>query len=349
MSLKNNKCIPLDKFIDLGLYDPKKGFYMRKNPIGPNGDFITAPNISVLFSEMIAIWTVAFWKSLKCPKKINLVDLGGGNGEMLKHMLSSFQNFPKFNKSCRIFLYEKSPFLKKIQKKKLKNHKVIWLKNLNKFNNHPVIFIANEFFDALPIKQFIKKNKIWHERYVNMSNKKMPQFIDKIFNINNLKSKLRINIDYKQNFVEYSPLSIIYLKKISRLINNNSGGILILDYGNFQDKMFNTLKTIKKHKFENIFENFGNSDITYDLNFNLIKKILTNLKLKISGSTTQRNFLINLGILKRAEIVSKNMLFSKKASLYFRLQRLINKNEMGEVFKVILATDKKINFNLGFK
>ena len=89
MSLKNNKHLPLDKFIDLALYHPKKGFYMKKNPIGKNGDFITSPNISILFSEMIVIWTVAFWENLNCPKKINIVELGGGNGEMLKQIIFS--------------------------------------------------------------------------------------------------------------------------------------------------------------------------------------------------------------------------------------------------------------------
>ena len=113
--------------------------------------------------------------------------------------------------------------------------------------------------------------------------------------------------------------------------------------------MFDTLKTIKKHKFENIFYKVGNSDITYNINFNFIIKILKKLKLKIAGSTTQEKFLTNLGILKRAEIVAENMIFSKKADLYFRLKKLINKNEMGNIFKVVLATSKKNNFNLGFK
>ena len=239
--------------------------------------------------------------------------------------------------------------MKKIQKINLKKYKVIWLESLNKINKNETIFIANEFFDALPIKQLIKKNNLWHERYIDLSNKKIPKFVDKIFDINNLRSKLEINIDYKQNFIEYSPLLISYLKKISKIIYKNNGGILIIDYGNFEYKMVNTLKAIKNHKFKNIFYKVGNTDITYNINFSFIINVLKNLKLKVGGATTQRNFLINMGILKRAEIVANNMVFSKKADLYFRLQRLINKNEMGNIFKVILATNKKNNFNLGFK
>ena len=112
----------LDKFIDLSLYDNKFGYYMKKNPFGEKGDFVTAPNISRLFSEMIAIWTLSFWQSLGSPKKFNLIELGAGNGEMMKVLIESFKNFPIFLKSCNFIIHEKSPLLKKIQKKnRIKN------------------------------------------------------------------------------------------------------------------------------------------------------------------------------------------------------------------------------------
>ncbi len=112
--------------------------------------------------------------------------------------------------------------------------------------------------------------------------------------------------------------------------------------------MRNTLKAIKKHKKINIFSNFSETDITYNINFNLIKQIINKFKLKSQGITTQRNFLTKLGIKQRAEIISKNLPFSKKSDIYFRLKRLIDKNEMGELFKVMLVTNKKTNFKIGF-
>ena len=155
----NKKCIALDRFIYKALYDHKYGFYMKKNPFGIDGDFITSPNVSILFSEMLAVWTIAFWEKLKFPKKFNLIELGSGNGEMILQMIKSFKNFPNFQKSCKINIFEKSPFLKKIQKKKLKQYDVKWIENLNEIKDGPNIFIANEFFDALPIKQFFKIKK----------------------------------------------------------------------------------------------------------------------------------------------------------------------------------------------
>jgi cyclopropane-fatty-acyl-phospholipid synthase len=112
--------------------------------------------------------------------------------------------------------------------------------------------------------------------------------------------------------------------------------------------MKNTLQSISNHKFNHVLNNFGNSDITYNLSFKLIAKIVKKLNLKVSGITNQNKFLTNLGILQRAEIISKKLPFSKKADIYFRVKRLIDKNSMGELFKVILATKKNVNFQTGF-
>ena len=115
----NKNFFPLDKFMHEALYNRKNGFYMKKNPFGIKGDFITSPNISILFSEMLSIWTISFWKNIKSPKQINLIELGAGNGQMVYDMINSFKNFPEFYKSCKFIILEKSPYLKKIQKKKL--------------------------------------------------------------------------------------------------------------------------------------------------------------------------------------------------------------------------------------
>ena len=149
--------LSLDKFIRWSLYDKDSGYYMKKNPFGKKGDFITAPNISRFFSEMVAIWVITFWQNLGSPKKFNLIELGAGNGEMMKVMMDSFKNFPEFFKSCNIIIHEKSEKLISDQKKNINHSKIVWLKNIEKIDSIPTIFLANEFFDAIPIKQFFKK------------------------------------------------------------------------------------------------------------------------------------------------------------------------------------------------
>ena len=343
-----NTSIPLDEFINLSLYDKKIGYYMKKNPFGIKGDFITAPNISRLYSEMIAIWVINFWENLGSPKNLNLVELGAGNGEMMRILIESFKNFPNFFYSLNIFIHEKSPKLIKLQKNKLRGNNIIWLSNLNKIKKKPTIFLANEFFDSIAIKQFIKLDNSWFERFVNLKNIKKAFFFDKKFNMKKFEKKIKYNISYKQKFVEYSNIGIKYLKDISKIIKKNNGGILIIDYGYLNYKMHNTLKAISNQKYSNVLENIGDSDITHNINFYLFKNIIKKIGKLEENITTQRNFLINIGIQKRAEIISKNLVFSKKVDVYHRLQRLIDQKQMGSLFKVMFIKNKNSKFNLGF-
>ena len=348
MIFKKNDILSLDKFIEESLYNKKFGYYMKKNPFGREGDFVTAPNISVLFSEMIAIWIISFWENMGCPKKFNLIELGAGNGEMMRVLVSSFEKFPKFKNSCKINILEKSKLLKKLQKKNIKKEDINWLKNLDELNSLPSIFVANEFFDALPIKQFIKIEKIWHERYIKFNNQIKPEFLDIPFDIHKLEKKVKFKISTNQKFIEYSPLLSKYINNITRKISLNGGGILIIDYGNTDKEMKNTLQAVSKHKYSNILDNIGNSDITFNLNFFLINQMIIKFNSVSSTITTQKKFLTKIGILKRAEIISKNILFSKKADIYFRVKRLIDKNQMGNLFKVMFIKSKKDKFKLGF-
>ena len=348
MRLKNNLNLSLDKFINLSLYDKKNGYYMKKNPFGKKGDFITAPNISRLFSEMIAIWTISFWQSLGSPKKFNLVELGAGNGEMMKVLIESFKNFSTFLNSCNLIIHEKSPSLIKIQKKKLYKDGVTWVTHIDKIKKLPSIFIANEFFDSIAIKQFRKSKNLWFEKFVDLSDQKNAFFFEKKINIKNIEKKIKFEISKNQNFIEYSELGLDYLKKISKIIKKSNGGLLLIDYGYSDKIMKNTLQGISNHKFANILNNVGNIDITHHLNFEFFKKIIIQIGGLESNLTSQKEFLLKMGIKQRAEIISQNQNFTKKADIYYRLNRLIDEKQMGSLFKVMLIKNKKNKFKLGF-
>ncbi len=348
MKIKKNGEIPLDKFINLSLYNKKFGYYMKKNPFGKQGDFITAPNISRLFSEMIAIWIISFWKNLGSPKKFNLVELGAGNGEMMKILIESFQNFPLFLKSCNLTIHEKSPTLIGIQKKKLSKSKVIWVSQINKIKKNPSIFVANEFFDAMPIKQFRKHKNIWYEKFVNFENSTKASFVEKKTDIKKIEKKLNFKISQDQNFIEYSESGLDYLKSISNLIKKNNGGLLLIDYGYLDKGMKNTLQAVSNHKFANILDNIGRVDITHNINFELFKKFTRELGGLDNYLNTQKNFLVKMGIKQRAELLSRNKSFSKKTDIFYRLNRLIDEKQMGTLFKVMFIKNKKNKFKLGF-
>ena len=347
--LKKNHSITLDKFIDYCLYDKKDGYYMMKNPFGITGDFVTAPNVSRLYSEMIAIWVISFWESLGCPKKFNLIELGAGNGEMMKVMVESFKKFPSFLNSCNIIIHEKSPRLIMVQKNKIQYKKIKWIKDFKNLKKFPNIFLANEFFDAIPIKQYMKEGNHWYERLIKVFDKNHLNFGKRKINVKSIKKKTNFDIFKKQNFIEYSPLGIKYLNEIMKIINDHQGGLLIIDYGYYERKFKNTLKAIYNKKHSNFLDNIGKSDITHNINYYLFNKFVNNYKNLTKNYTTQEKFLTNMGIFHRAEILGKNKTFTEKADIFYRVKRLTDKNHMGNLFKVMLIKNSNIKSQIGFQ
>jgi len=347
--LKEKKSIPLDQFINIALYDKKFGYYMKKNPFGKEGDFITSPLISNLFGEMIAIWCVAFWEYLGKPKKILLVELGPGDGSLCNDLLKSFIKFKSFYNSLEINLLEISEKLKTIQKIKINNKKVKWIKKINEVNCGPVIFIGNEFFDALPIKQVYKEKKLYFEKYVALSNdNKKIKFFHKKAKNSLIKRLQNLNLISVGNTIEYPLVSIKFLEEIAKKIKKFNGGLLTFDYGYTVNKNQSTLQSIKRHKYLDLSSKPGNSDITSLINFKLFNEILNKNNLKVKKITNQNEFLKKIGILQRADILSKKMTFKEKANMFYRLKRLLDIKEMGSLFKVMFAQKKDGNFSLGF-
>ena len=348
-TLREKKSIPLDRFINIALYDKKFGYYMKKNPFGKKGDFITAPLISNLFSEMIAVWCVAFWEHLGKPNKILLVELGPGDGTLCKDLIKTFKKFKDFYNSLEINLFEISNKLKKIQKIKINSKKVKWIKKIEEINYGPVIFFGNEFFDALPIKQICKKKNNFFEKYVALTtNEKNIKFLHKKANNNLIKCIKDLNLISIGDTIEYPLEALKFLKQISKKINKFDGGLLTIDYGYTLKKNQNTLQAVKKHNYSDIFFKPGHSDITSHINFKLFSKSLSENNLAVKKITSQSEFLKKVGILERADILSKKMTFKEKANMFYRLKRLIDPKEMGDRFKVIFAQKKGKIFSLGF-
>ena len=347
--LKEKKSIPLDQFINIALYNKKFGYYTNNNPFGKEGDFITAPMVSNLFGEMLAIWCVAFWEHIGKPNKILLVELGPGNGSLCKDLLKTFKQFKNFYNSLEINLLEISEKLKKIQQEKINNKKVKWIKNINEINYGPIIFLGNEFFDALPVKQIYKKKNLFFERYVGLSNdNKKIKFLHKKANKNLIKNIQNLNLVSRGKTIEYPIEAIKLLQTIARKINKFDGGILIFDYGYKIKKNQDTLQSVNKHRYVDLFSKVGHSDITSHVNFKLFQKILKKNNLNAKNIVNQNKFLKKMGILERANILSKKMTFKEKANMFFRIKRLLDPNEMGDLFKVIFAQKKNKNFSLGF-
>ena len=345
---KKSKILPVDEFFRNVLYDKKFGYYSSRTPFGKKGDFITSPKISSLFSEMIAIWIIACWESFGKPKNLNIIELGPGDGSLSNVLIKSFKNFPEFNTVQKLFLYEESEYLKKIQKRKL-NKEVKWINNFDNIKKGPVIFFGNEFFDAIPIKQFKReKNSLFEKNYSLDKNFKIKQVFRKA-SISNMKIIQSYKTLKNLKFIEFPKLGFQELNKIVKIISKLKGCILLIDYGYLKPNNLSTLQSVMRHKKNKLLNNLGAADITAHVNFKLINEFFIKNNLKTKNIITQKEFLENMGIFERAKILSKKMKFTEKSDLYLRMQRLISPKYMGELFKVILAYKfDNNNFN-GFK
>ena len=349
---KFEKPIPVDEFIENALYEPNKGYYNTKIPFGKKGDFVTAPTISNLFSEIIAVWVISTWEKLGKPKKFNFVELGPGDGSLAKVLVETFKKFPNFNKAINIFLYEKSNFLIKIQKQKLKNYRVKWTKNFNQIKTGPIIFFGNEFFDAIPVKQFLYKDKSFMEKFYSISpNSKVKESYKKSDKRDTEKIKSFKTLKGLK-FFEFPKMGLAEMDNIIKKIKNLSGGILLIDYGYIKSIKGSTLQAVKSNKkmdMKDLFKNIGKADITSLVNFTLLKEYYLKNNLKVKNIVSQKFFLEKMGIIERAKILEKKMTTKQKEYMYITLMRLLRRELMGELFKVIFAFKSEKNDFLGFK
>ena len=349
--LNPNKIIPVDEFIEKILYHQEFGYYTKRIPFGKGGDFVTAPTISNLFSEIVTIWLISCWEKFGKPKSFNFVELGPGDGSFTKVLVDTIKNFPELNESINIFLYEKSDFLKKVQIKKIKDKRVKWINNFESIKKGPIIFFGNEFFDAVPVKQFTFFKKDLFEKYYIINKEtglnetyrkatvKDTTVIKSFKTLNNLK------------FIEYPKKGFYELDRIIKKISKHNGGILLIDYGYLDIINKSTLQIVMKNKKMNIsslYKYLGMTDITYLINFNLLKEFFLKKKLKVKKIVSQKFFLEKMGIIQRAKILEKKMTQKQKNYMSLTLTRLLHKNFMGGLFKVIFAFKSKKNNFLGF-
>ena len=345
---KNKKSLPVDKFLQNVLYDKKFGYYSSKIPFGEKGDFVTAPTISNLYSELISIWLISTWEKFGKPEKINIVELGPGDGSLIKILLNISKKFPEFNSAKNIYLYETSNYLKKIQRTNIKSDKVKWIKNFQNIDDAPVIFFGNEFFDAIPIKQFKRKQKkLYEKNYFLNDNYKIKETLKKA-NKQDLKNIQSFEVLKNLKFIEFPKSGFNEMKKIIKTISKLSGCLLMIDYGYLKPNNQNTLQSVIKNKKNNLLQNLGNADITSHVNFSLLKEFFIKNKCRVKKVISQKEFLIKMGINTRAEIIAKKMKFRDQTNLYLRLKRLLSPKLMGELFKVILVYKCKNSNYLGF-
>jgi NADH dehydrogenase [ubiquinone] 1 alpha subcomplex assembly factor 7 len=299
----------LDEFMAEAL----TAYYHNNDPLGVDGDFTTAPEISQLFGEIIGIWAVQQWMTMEMPNPFHLIEIGPGRATLMNDLLRGTANVPGFHDAMAIRLIETSPTLKHKQQKTLQNYEVQWHEHLSDVaNDAPCIIIANEFFDALPIQQFQFQNGAWAEHFIDNGHHAWQTTFD-------VPMKPKLPAAQDGDILEYSSAQ----QRYAQLMSNYNGMFLIIDYGYSKSNYGDSLQALYKHEPCAITDHVGEADLTSHIDFEWLGSFFQNKAIK-----TQREFLKENGIDIRFQHLNDKTLESG-------YKRLIEPDQMGELFKVM--------------
>lgn len=318
--------ISIDEYLDFCLYDPLEGYYNNGDVIGRNGDFITSPEISQIFGELIGLFLIAQWSYACTLKHLQIIEYGPGRGTLANDILRTIKYIPFMdNVFITYHMIEKSTVLRAKQKQVLADCKnVFWhnsLKDVPQSDAYQFI-IANEFFDALPIKQFTVGNDRCEERFV---------IIDPVT------KKLSFTHVQKENIYEdcysYKP----FINDINEFLSKTIGSAIIIDYGDLQEnRLGDTLQGIQDHRYMSIFEKPGTVDISHHVNFKLLSELFSSSFYQ-EPIETQGTFLQKIGIEMRMTQLLKHATDQQKMDIMTACTRLISPQHMGNLFKVLFV------------
>lgn len=333
-TISREGAIGVDHFMSLVLGHPEYGYYMRRDPFGVQGDFITAPEISQLFGEMIGIWLVDMWMQMGQPEPFILLEAGPGRGTLMADILRVSKEFCA---AAQIHLLEMSPVLGKKQKAALGAYKVNWHTGFSSVPDHaPIFFVANEFFDALPFRQFVYRGlPRWCERKIELDSNYKFTFVEHDCGSFDPVAGLNLSLPEIGKVVEISSERAEFMAQLARKIKVQNGAGLIIDYGHKFSGYGNTFQALYKHTKVDVLSHIGDADFTSHVDFAALKNVCTKFDIEVSDIIGQGDFLRNIGIYLRAEHLAKNASAQQRGTLEKSLHRLTYSGEMGTLFKVM--------------
>lgn len=326
--------IPINEYMELCLSHPQFGYYIKRDPFGRQGDFITAPEVSQVFGELIGLWCVDMWAQ-RGGGPLTLVELGPGRGTLMQDLLRATRHIEDFHDSITIHLVETSPILQTVQFHTLQNahERLQWEENLDSLPDTPVIVIANEFFDALPIRQHVQMGGRMCERRVGIDTESGElTFVNEPAGLTLAKG----GSDIKDGTViESCQASKHVMAKLVEHIRSYGGAALIFDYGYLGESHQDTLQAVKDHLYHPVLRDPGDADITAHVDFNALLEVAEDMGLATYGPIEQGKFLVRLGVQARTERLLQDASEEQALLLISGVKRLIDPMQMGELFKVI--------------
>ena len=317
--------LPLSRFMATALAQ----YYAGRDPLGAKGDFITAPEISQIFGEMIGLWLVVMWQIMGSPQRVVLAELGPGRGTLMADVLRAAKTVPAFLQAVEIWLVETSPVLRQAQQQKLAGYSVRWVERIEDLPDEPMLGIANEFFDALPIEQFIRLQNQWRRRMVGLGPNDDFVFVPGA--MVDLPQQ-----DAEGSIRESSPESQRIIARLGRQVAKWGGALLVVDYGHDANQAGDTLQAVKDHKFHPVLSAPGEADLTAHVDFYALAEAA--IPARAYGPVGQGAFLRALGIETRLQALSAQVSPEIAQGLAAGVCRLIDPDAMGSLFRVMALT-----------
>lgn len=333
--------ITVADFMALCLTHPEYGYYMTRDPLGAAGDFTTAPEMTQAFGELIGLWAVETWKNLGSPPRFTLCELGPGRGTLMADALRAAQMVPDFMNALDLRLVEASPILREKQRAALAPYRPEWVSGPDKLTDQPLILIANEFFDALPVRQFQCTPDGWKERRITLTPRNTFTFT-----LAPAADAPTYEMD-EGMIIEISPAAVELAAAMARPVVKNRGAGLIIDYGD--DEVFGeTLQAVSNHRAAHLLTMPGMADITAHVSFDPLAASTRKIGCRVHGPVTQGEFLLSLGLKERTEQLCLKASEDQQRTLKAALHRLTTPEAMGKLFKVMAFTDKASHAPPGF-
>lgn len=333
-----------DRFMQLCLGHPELGYYLTRDPFGARGDFTTAPEISQMFGELVGLWLAETWTRQKISEPVRLVELGPGRGTLMSDALRACRVVPEFLKAIKeICLVETSPILRRKQEEKLQGRgiPVRWLDSAADIPAGPAMIVANEFFDALPVRHFIRVEEGWCEKLVGVDES------GAFFVGLSPEPEPLITTDAPVgSILEIGAAAHRLTANLATHIAQHGGGALIVDYGHVETSFGETVQALRNHTAVDPLTDPGECDITAHVDFASLRRAGEASGARVYGPMTQADFLTRLGVVQRAEALRAGASPAQAASIDGELRRLTSTGEepgaggamvpgMGALFKVL--------------
>jgi NADH dehydrogenase [ubiquinone] 1 alpha subcomplex assembly factor 7 len=319
------------EFMSETLGHPTHGYYQRRDPLGRAGDFITAPEVSQMFGELIGLWLVEVWHLMNCPDPCHLVELGPGRGTLMSDALRAARVRPAFASAVRLHLVETSPYLRECQAAVLGAHRPQWQASLSEVPDGPLLLVANEFFDALPIHQFELRPEGWRERVIECDGERLvfgwavpgPSFAL-------LSDRQRLGAR-----AEVSPAALRLAAEIGARLAGRGGAALIVDYGTTRSLPGESLQAVRRHQPVDPLAEPGDADLSAHVDFARLGHAAREGGASVYGPLPQGEFLLRLGLATRAESLLARATPEQARDIEAARRRLLDSSEMGSLFKAI--------------